>query len=62
MAQGKKWYKSDNKIICGVCGGLGEYLGVDPNVIRIVWLIFGLSGLGILAYIVACLILPNKGQ
>ena len=34
----KKLYKSeDNKVLCGVCGGLGEFLGIDPTIIRLIW-------------------------
>lgn len=32
----KKLYRSrKNKMLCGVCGGLGEYLGIDPTVVRL---------------------------
>ena len=56
----KKLYRSSaNSMICGVCGGIGEYLGVDPTVIRLIWVIFGLmAGCGILAYIIAAIIMP----
>lgn len=58
----KKLYKSNtNKMICGVCGGLGEFFGIDPTLIRLVWAIFGLcGGTGIVAYLVAALIIPNS--
>ena len=37
----KKLYKSNqNKMICGVCGGIGEYFGIDPTIIRLAWAIF----------------------
>ena len=46
----KKLYRSSqNRMICGVCGGLGEYLGIDPTVIRVLFVIFGLTGAGIIA-------------
>ena len=36
----KKLYKSeDNKVLCGVCGGLGEFLGIDPTIIRLIWVV-----------------------
>lgn len=58
----KKLYKSHtNKMICGVCGGLGEFFGVDPTVIRLVWAILGLmGGTGIVAYLIAAVIIPNS--
>jgi phage shock protein C len=58
----KRLYRSNkNRVICGVCGGIAEYLNVDPNVIRLLWIIFACSaGAGILAYILAAIILPDS--
>ena len=57
----KKLYRSrKDRILCGVCGGLGEYFGLDSTLIRVLWLLFGLTGAGILAYIIACIIVPEK--
>ena len=58
----KKLYKSDvNKIIAGVCGGIGEYFGIDPVLIRLGWVVFCALGCsGILAYIIAALIIPQR--
>jgi len=48
-------------MIAGVCGGLGEYLNVDPVLIRLAWAAFILfGGAGILAYIIAWVIMPEK--
>ena len=62
MESYKRLYKSrKNKALCGVCGGLGEYLGVDPVLVRILWVLFALGGgSGILAYLIACLIIPSN--
>lgn len=51
---------SDSKI-CGVCGGLGVYLNLDSTVIRLVWGLVTVCscGTGIIAYIVAALIMPD---
>jgi phage shock protein C len=51
-----------NRIIAGVCGGIGEYLDVDPTVIRVVWVVLTIIsvGAGILAYIAAWLIIPEE--
>ena len=51
---------NDGKMICGVCAGLGEYFEVDPNLVRIAAVILGCTGMGLLAYIVAAVILPVK--
>ena len=41
----KKLYKSeDNKVLCGVCGGLGEFLGIDPTIIRLIWVVLAFAG------------------
>ncbi|MBR1757329.1 MAG: PspC domain-containing protein [Lachnospiraceae bacterium] len=55
----KKLYRSSrNKVICGVCGGLGEYLGVDPTIVRLLFVLFGATGTGMLAYFIAAVIMP----
>lgn len=57
-----KLYRSkSNRIIAGVCGGIGEYLGIDPTFIRLLWVLFSLSiGAGLLAYIIAWIIIPEE--
>ncbi len=51
---------SSERMICGVCGGIAEYLGIDPTVVRILWVIFSLmGGSGLLAYIIAAIIIPE---
>jgi phage shock protein PspC (stress-responsive transcriptional regulator) len=58
----KRLYRSKtDKVIAGICGGMGEYFGIDPVIIRILWalLVFGM-GVGILAYLLAWLIIPLK--
>lgn len=52
--------KQQGKIICGVCGGVADYFNIDPNVIRLVWALVGLSGTGIIAYIIAAIIIPEE--
>ncbi len=48
------------RMICGVCGGIAEYIGIDPTVVRILWVIFSLmGGSGLLAYIIAAIIIPE---
>lgn len=57
----KKLYKSNtNKMLEGVCGGIAEYFGIDPTIVRLAWVIFcALGGSGILAYIIAAIIIPS---
>lgn len=56
----KKLYKSSkDKKICGVCGGLAEYLNIDSTVIRLLMVVFCLMGSGLLAYIIAAIVMPS---
>jgi len=62
--QDKRLYKSrSNRVISGVCGGIGEYFGIDPTVLRIVLvvLIF-FKGVGLLIYFIAWLCMPKRRQ
>ena len=57
----KKLYRNlRDKMIAGVCSGLGEYLNVDPTIVRLIWALVALSGAGVLAYLVCALIIPEK--
>ena len=57
----KKIYKSSsNRMISGVCGGIGEYFNVDPTIIRLAWALLGLTGAGLIAYILAAIIIPEQ--
>lgn len=64
MTEPKRLYKSHtNKVFAGICGGLGEYLGVDPVLLRLIWLLMVIfSGVfpGLLAYFLAIFIIPKK--
>ena len=58
----KRLYRSGKeKIIGGVCGGLGEYFNVDPTFIRLAWVVFILAaGTGLIAYLVAWFVIPRN--
>lgn len=51
-----------NRMICGVCGGLGEYLNVDPTIVRLIWLVcsFAGCGTGALIYLIASIVIPEE--
>ena len=52
-----------DKKLGGVCGGIAEYLDVDTTVVRLAWVLFTLFiGAGILAYIIALLVMPNPPE
>lgn len=56
----KKLYKSNNRMLCGVCAGVAEYFGIDPTIARLIWAALALSGTGILLYIVAAIVMPEN--
>ena len=54
---------SSNKKIAGVCGGIGEYLDIDPTIVRLVWCISIVCyGFGFLAYVIAAFIMPKDTE
>ncbi len=58
----RRLYRSRaHRIVAGVCGGIGDYLGVDPTIVRIVWVILSIPGMGIpgvLAYLICWAVVP----
>jgi phage shock protein PspC (stress-responsive transcriptional regulator) len=59
----KKLYRSKKeRMIGGVCGGIGEFLEIDPTVVRVIWAFMTVLsiGVGIIAYILAWIIIPEK--
>jgi phage shock protein PspC (stress-responsive transcriptional regulator) len=61
MSTPKKLYRSKNKWLAGVAGGIAEYFNIDPTIVRVVWLILALAyGAGILAYIIGWLVIPQN--
>jgi phage shock protein PspC (stress-responsive transcriptional regulator) len=59
MDQPRRLYRSRrNKWIAGVCGGIGEYLNIDPLVIRILAIV--IPGFGWLAYLICAILIPSE--
>ncbi len=59
----KKLYKSNDKKVCGVCAGIAEYLDIDPAIVRVIWALAAVfTGFGVVAYIVAAVILDEKPE
>ena len=58
----KKLYRSaKDRKIAGVCGGIAEYLNMDPTVVRILWAIISLFAfVGVVAYAVCAFIIPEE--
>lgn len=58
----KRLYRSaKDRILGGVCGGIADYFNIDPTIIRILWILFGMAyGSGLLAYLIAWIIIPRN--
>ena len=52
---------SVNFMLAGVCGGIGEFFNIDPTLVRLAWVILTCMsfGAGIIAYIIAAVIIPK---
>lgn len=56
----KRLTKGYNRVLCGVCSGIADYLNIDPVIVRLLWIIaIFCFGTGILAYIIAAIIMPE---
>jgi phage shock protein C len=61
----KRLYRSQKeRMLGGVCGGLGEHIDVDPTIIRLVWVVVTLlsCGIGIIFYLIAWIIIPDSPE
>ena len=61
---GKRLYRSESsRMLCGVCAGIAEYFNLYPTLIRLAWALFCiLGGSGVLAYILAAIIIPPESR
>lgn len=60
----KRLYKiEEGKKLDGVCGGIAEYFDIDPTIVRLAWIFFtACVGSGIIAYIIAAIVMPRKSE
>ncbi len=61
----RKLYRSSrDKVFAGVCGGLGDYFGVDPTLLRLIWAALALFSFGtfLILYVIAAVIIPYEGN
>ena len=57
----RRLFKSQkNRVICGVCGGIGEFLNIDPTIVRLLFVLLGCTTTGIIVYLVAAFIMPKE--
>jgi len=56
----KKIYRSNtNKTIGGVCGGIADFFNIDPVLVRVIFVLFGLFGAGIIVYLILWIMIPQ---
>ena len=61
MNEKKLYNSSTDKKLAGVCGGIAEYFNIDSTLVRLGWVVFSLlGGSGLLAYIIAAIIMPDR--
>ena len=60
----KRLYRSrKDRQLAGVCGGVADYLGVDPTLVRLLWVIFAIAGgPGVLLYLIMAAIVPEEPE
>jgi phage shock protein PspC (stress-responsive transcriptional regulator) len=60
----RRLYRSrTQRMIGGVCGGLGEYFDIDPTLVRLLFVVTALAGgPGLLAYIIMLIVVPNQPE
>jgi phage shock protein C len=57
----RRLYRSrKDRMLGGVCGGMAEYFALDPVLVRVLWIIFGVMGAGILVYLILLLVIPEE--
>ena len=57
----EKLYRSkSDRMLAGICGGIGEYFQIDPTLVRLLWVIFSIGGPGLLVYLIGIAIIPSE--
>jgi phage shock protein C len=61
QAQKRLTRSRDERMLAGVCGGLAEYLGMDPTIVRLLAVLLGVfsAGTALIAYLIAAIIIPE---
>lgn len=63
MAEAKRLYRSNDKVIGGVCAGIAEYFGWDPTLVRVGYVLLSMGSVffpGIIAYFVMMVVVPER--
>lgn len=63
MEEKKRLMRSNHGMIAGVCAGIANYLGIDPTVVRVLYVLVALfAGFGILLYVILWIVMPKQGS
>ena len=63
MAERRIYRSKENRILAGVCGGIGDYFDVDPTLVRIIFVLLAIwGGIGILLYIICFIVIPESNS
>lgn len=62
--RGKKLYRRNNGMLFGVCGGVADFFNLDPNLVRLIWVVLAVAtfSLAFWVYVVAAFILPKESE
>jgi len=60
MNQKKLTRSVSNRVLAGICGGFGNYFDIDPMVFRVIFILLGLTGSGIIAYLILMFVIPSE--
>ena len=61
----KRLYRSSDRVVAGVCGGIAEYFDIDPTLIRVAYVVltlFSVAFPGLILYIILMILMPNSNQ
>ena len=58
MERNRLYRNVNDKMLCGVCSGLADYFNIDTTLVRLAWVVLGFMGGGLLAYIIASIVIP----
>ena len=60
MEQNRLYKDRQHQMLCGVCAGFAEYLNIDVTLVRLLMVLLGLTSIGVIFYIIAAVVMPEK--
>lgn len=60
MAEKKLNKSNKHRMLCGVCGGFADFFGIDPTIVRLIFVVLAcIKGIGLLAYVICAVVMPS---